>query len=209
MRLAKILLSSRFSLAGPLLVILAIGTNEAYAQRPVSTARDAMRAIQRKDMEQQLEYKLLPASREENASRQLALKQIGADFKELQVLNNKMMSETWSKKDIDYGFISDMVSHIRAKASRLRLNLNLPQAKNGEQSFASRAITNSGEFRAALLVLDRTIMSFVSNPLFQKPNTIEVRQGSDARRDLEIIIGFADDLKKTAVRLNKVERPQK
>lgn len=208
MRLAKILLSSRFSLAGPLLVILAIGTSEAYAQRPISTARDAVRAIQRKDMEQQLEFKLLPANREENASRQLALKQIGADFKELQQLNNKMMSEAWSKKDLDYGFISDMVSHIRAKASRLRLNLNLPQAKAGQQSFANQAISNAGEFRAGLLALDRIIMSFVSNPLFQKPNTIEVKQGSDARRDLETIIDFADDLKKTAVRLSKLEHPQ-
>lgn len=205
MRLAKLLLSSRFSLAWPLLLILATCAYDTHAQRPVSTARDAMRAIQRKDMEQQLEYKLLPASREENASRQLALKQIGADFKELQLLNNKMMSQAWSKKDIDYGFISDMVSRIRAKASRLRLNLNLPQAKNKEQSFTNRTITNSGEFRAALLVLDQTIMSFVLNPLFQKPNTIEVKQGSEARRDLEIIIDVADDLKRTAVRLSKVE----
>jgi hypothetical protein len=208
MHFAKILLSSRLTLAGPLLVILATCTSEAHAQRPVSTARDAVRAIQRKDMEQQLEYKLLPATREENASRQLALKQIGADFKELQVLNNKMMSEAWSKKDLDYNLISDMISHIRAKASRLRLNLNLPQAKAAEQSFAKRSITNSGEFRAALMALDQTIMSFVSNPLFQKPNTIEVKQGSDARRDLEIIIGFADGLKKTAVRLSKLEHPQ-
>jgi hypothetical protein len=205
MRLAKTLLSSRFSLAAPLLVILATCTNQARAQRPVSTARDAVRAVQQKDMEQQLNLKLLPATREENVARQLALKQIGADFKELQLLNNKMMSEAWSKNDIDYGFISDMVSHIRAKASRLRLNLNLPQLKAREQSFANRTINNTAEFRAALLVLDRTIMSFVSNPLFQKPNTIEVKQGSDARRDLEIIISFADDLKKTAVRLSKVE----
>jgi hypothetical protein len=208
MRLAKIVLSSRFCLAGPLLVIMAICTTAAHAQRPVSTARDAIRVLQQKDMEQQLQFKLLPANREENASQQLALKQIGADFKELQLLNNKMMSEAWSKNALDYGFISDMVSHIRAKASRLRSNLNLPQAKAEAHSFANRAITNSGEFRAALLALDRTIMNFVSNPLFQKPNTIEVKQGSDARRDLEIIINFADDLKKTAVRLSKVEHPQ-
>jgi hypothetical protein len=208
MRLAKILLSSRFSLAGPLLVIVATCTAGVHAQRPVSAAREAVRAIQQKEMEQQLEFKLLPANREQNVSRQLALKQIGADFKELQLLNNKMMSETWSRKELDYGFISDMVSHIRSKASRLRMNLNLPQAKGGEQSLANRAITNSGEFRAALLALDRTIMSFVSNPLFQKPNTIEVKQGSDARRDLETIIGFTDDLKKTALRLGKLEHPQ-
>lgn len=208
MRLAKILLSSQFTCAVQLLVILTVCTTQAHAQRPVSTARDAVRAIQRKDMDDQLQLKLLPAKREDTAVRQLALKQIGADFKELQLLNNKMMSEAWSKKELDYGFISDMVSHIRSKASRLRMNLNLPQAKDGEHSFASRSITNSGEFRSALLALDRTIMSFVSNPLFQKPNTIEVKQGADARRDLEIIIGFTDDLKKTAVRLGKLEHPQ-
>jgi hypothetical protein len=208
MRLAKTLRSSRLILAAPVLVILASGTTAVHAQRPISPAREAVRVIQQKDMEEQLNLKLLPAKREDNVARQLALKQISADFKELQLLNNKMMSEAWSKKELDYGFISDMVSHIRSKASRLRMNLNLPQAKTGEQSLANRAITNSGEFRAALLALDRTIMSFVLNPLFQKPNTIEVKQGSDARRDLEIIIGFTDDLKKTAVRLGKLEHPQ-
>jgi hypothetical protein len=208
MRFAQILLSSRFTLAAPLLVLLATCTTGAYAQRPVSTAREAVRAVQQKDMDQLLQMKLLPATREENVARQLALKQIAADFKELQLLNNKMMSEAWSKKELDYGFISDMVSHIRAKASRLRVNLNLPQARNWEQSSANRTITNSGEFRAALLSLDQTIMSFVSNPLFQKPNTIEVKQGTEARRDLEIIIGFTDDLKKTATRLSKLEHPQ-
>jgi len=184
MRLAKPLLSTLVSLAAPLLLILTICITQTYAQRPVTTARDAVRQVQQKDMEQQLNLKLLPATREENMARQLALKQISADFKELQLLNNKMMAEAWSKNNIDYGFISDMVSHIRAKASRLRLNLNLPQAK-GEQSFANRTINTPAEFRAALLLLDRTIMSFVSNPLFQKPNTIEVKQGSDARRDLD------------------------
>jgi hypothetical protein len=208
MRLARTLSSSQLSLAGPLFLLLTICTSAVHAQRPVSSAREAVRAVQQKDIEQQLNLKLLPASREENVARQLAMKQIGADFKDLQMLNNKMMSEAWSKNDLNYGFISDMVSHIRAKASRLRLNLNLPHAKEGQQPFASRSITNAGEFRAALLVLDRTIMSFVSNPLFQKPNTIEVKQGSDARRDLEVIIGFADDLKKTAGRLSKVERGQ-
>jgi len=208
MRLAKTLRSSRLILAAPVLVILASGTTAVHGQRPISPAREAVRVIQQKDMEEQLNLKLLPAKREDNVARQLALKQISADFKELQLLNNKMMSEAWSKKELDYGFISDMVSHIRSKASRLRMNLNLPQAKTGEQSLVNRAITNSGEFRAALLALDHTIMSFVSNPLFQKPNTIEVKQGSDARRDLEIIIGFTDDLKKTAVRLGKLEHPQ-
>ena len=203
MHSANAIPNSRLVSAALVLLFLAIVTPQTQAQRPTSSARDNVRAIQQKDMDQLLQLKLLAASREENVVRQMALKEIGADFKELQLLNNKMMSEAWSKQVLDYAFISDMVSHIKAKASRLRLNLNLPQPKTAEKPQGNSAITNADEFRAALLVLDRTIMSFVSNPLFQKPNTIEVRQGADARRDLETIIDLTEDLKKTTARLSK------
>jgi hypothetical protein len=54
-----------------------------------------------------------------------------------------------------------------------------------------------------LLLLDRTIMSFVSNPLFKNANTIEVQQGANARRDLESVLDLTADLKKSAMRLGK------
>jgi len=73
MRLAKTLRSSRLILAAPVLVILASGTTAVHAQRPISPAREAVRVIQQKDMEEQLNLKLLPAKREDNVARQLAL----------------------------------------------------------------------------------------------------------------------------------------
>jgi len=199
---------TRLMLLGSVVAIVAACSIQTQAQRPGSAARDAVRAIQQKEMDQLLLLQTLPAKPADNSARLIAVRQIAEDFKELQTTNNKMMAEAWSRQTLHYGFLSEMISHIRAKASRLKLNLNLPQPKAGDKPVSAAAISTADEFRAALLLLDRTVMRFVSNPMFQRPNTIEVKHGTDARRDLEIIIGFADDLKKTAIRLSKVEHSQ-
>jgi hypothetical protein len=117
-------------------------------------------------------------------ARRLLLKQINEDFRALQNLNNRMMSETWAREAIDYEFVSNMISQIRSAASRLKSNLNLPQpAKSPSELRHDPA--NDEEFRAALLVLDQTIMRFVKNPVFQAANTIDVDQARQARVDLD------------------------
>ena len=121
----------------------------------------------------------------------------------MQALNNRMMSVAWSKSNLDYGFISDMIARIRGKASRLKDNLNFPEPVRQEIVVSKPAITTERDFRNGLLLLDRTIMSFVSNPLFKSANTIEVQQGANARRDLESVMDLTADLKKSAVRLGK------
>ena len=168
------------------------------------TMRDRVRAITRADMDRQLLLSaILPENKEAEQARKAVLKQIREDFKDLQALNNKMMAEAWSKSTLDYGFISDMVSRIRGRATRLRMNLNLPQPSAPEQPGPTPAIADANQFRAALMVLDRTIMTFVSNPLFQHPNTIEVQQATNARRDLDAVIDLTIDLKQHAQRLGK------
>jgi hypothetical protein len=107
-----------------------------------------------------------------------------------------------------------MVSRIRGKATRLKTNLNLPNPSGLEEAVpdpkaadpkaaAEPTISNAREFRKALLLLDQTVMRFVTNPLFQTPNTIEVSLAAKARKDLEAVIALTADLKKTASRLQK------
>ena len=90
---------------------------------------------------------------------------------------------------------------------RKQMMLDLEVQTSGEpvqETVVSKpAITTERDFRNALLLLDRTIMSFVSNPLFKNANTIEVQQGASARRDLESVLDLTADLKKSAVRLGK------
>jgi hypothetical protein len=201
--------NSRLDLAAAVIVLMltSVNTHAQRSGRGHSSIRDQVNAIIRADMDRELLLKTLPANNDNGAAKQAVLKQVREDFKVLQALNNKMMAEAWAKPSLDYAFVSDMVSRIRGRASRLKLNLNLPQSDAArENPLSNKIINNSSDFRGALMVLDRTIMSFVSNPVFQTPNTIEIKQGADARQALETVIYLADDLKKTASRLGK--RPQ-
>src|SRR5687767_14688967 len=111
-----------------ILVIVGGFVLEARAQRPGTPSqpmRDMVRAIGQKEMDRLLLLKPIPSLSDEPA-KQLVLKQIREDFRDLQNLNNRMMSEAWASKAVDYRFVSDKISQIRGKANRLKLNLNLP-----------------------------------------------------------------------------------
>lgn len=85
-----------------------------------------------------------------------------------------MMAEAWARPELDYRYISDMVSQIRGKATRLKSNLALPEAEDDKSKQADDNFSDAKKFRAGLLHLDRLIMSFATNPLFQKSKVVEV-----------------------------------
>lgn len=188
------------------LILLSVCASRIHAQRESPnrpSMRETVRNIQMKDMDQQLLLAPLLA-KNEDSHRLIVLKQLREDFRDLQGLNNRMMSAAWARETLDYTFVSDMVSRIKGKATRLKSNLNLPESGKIEKNRLDQNIANANDFRAALLILDRTIMSFISNPLFQKPNTIEINQAMHAREDLESIIELTANLKRIALRLGKV-----
>lgn len=163
---------------------------------------DVARAIERQEMNQQLLLTLLPPKQTESA-RLLSLKQIKEDFRDIQNLNNTMMAQAWSREELDYPYISDKVSQIKARAARLKTNLSLPEARDVEKKQIDPVVTDKKEFRAALLLLDRSIMSFVTNPLFQKSTVVEVGLATRASHDLDVVIKLGGNLQKTAGSLNK------
>lgn len=124
------------------------------------------------------------------------VKQTSDDFKALQNINNKMMAHVYATEAIDYDRTSAAIAQINTKATRLKNNLSLPSPKDVK----SKDLTVSGakEFKAALLLMDRSIMSFVTNPIFQKPNVIEVESATRASQDLADIITLSTTLKKIA-----------
>jgi len=164
--------------------------------------RDQVRAIQRAEMDRLLLFSA-GSNKDSDSNRIALMKQIKEDFRDLQGLNNKMMAEAWARETLDYSIISAMVSRIRGKANRLKLNLNLPETGNVEKPMPVHNVVNAREFRGALLVLDQTIMRFVKNPLFQSANTMELNQAGKARQDLEEVISLTADLKRTAARLGR------
>jgi hypothetical protein len=185
------------------LIILSVCTVTIQGQRqPAVPARDVVRTIQRQEMDLLLLRKLLPAAKDD-ASTRAVLKQIRDDFKDMQRLNNKMMAEAWAREALDYQHISDMVSQIRSKAARLKSNLSLPEAEPPEKSQMRTETSSAKEFRAALLLFDKSVISFATNPLFQQSNIVEVKSANQASRDLAAVIELSGKLKKVALRLSK------
>jgi hypothetical protein len=136
-----------------------------------------------------------------DASRAAQLKQLGDDFKTIQNINNRMMAEAWAREQLDYGHLSEMISEINGKATRLKTNLSLPEPDSSKKAGERLSITGFKEFRSALLRMDRSLMSFVTNPIFQRPEVVQIDLAKQARLDLENVIALSGNLKKIAAGL--------
>ena len=135
--------------------------------------------------------------------------QIKQDFEQIQIVHNNMMQRTFSNNMLDYKHISEASANIRKRAARLKSNLSLADSEKDEkndQPPKGWSELDHGQVKPALLALDDLIMGFVNNPIFQKPEVVDVQQSSKARRDLEAIINLSAKIKKSADKLTKAGR---
>lgn len=188
-------------MVGTLIILFGCSVT-SQGQRPSQPLRDMVRAMERKEMDRMLLLKPMPAAKDDS-TRRAVLKQIIDDFREMQSVNNRMMADAWARPELDYRSISDAVGLIRSKAVRLKSNLALPEPENHKKKDKDTEISGTKEFRKELLQLDRLIMSFATNPLFQKPDVVEMDLANQASRDLNGIIEQSARVKETATRLKK------
>jgi len=182
-------------------VILAGAVSSVQAQGRNSNA-DRTRAIEQADLDRLLLW-AVPKDKESEAMRLNRFKKIKEDFRDLQSLNNKMMADAWMQETLDYPSIADMVSKIRGKANDLKDSLALPAPETTQTPAKMTDVTTVRQFRAGLLLLDKTIMGFVNNPVFQTANTMDVNLAKKASADLEQVISLTVDLKQNAQKLRK------
>ena len=164
--------------------------------------RDRARAIERAEMDRLLLW-AMPKDEEPEAVRVSRFKKIKDDFRDLQSLHNKMMADAWLQETLDYYSIAETVSKIRVKANSLKDGLSLPQSDEPKTDLKMPAVTTVRQFREELLLLDKTIMRFVNNPVFQAANTVDVNLAKKASDDLEQVISLTVDLKQNAQKLRK------
>lgn len=178
-----------------------------HAQRPGTGERERsiVRGINQKEMDRLLLLKPIGPPKNDPAKLN-ALKQVSEDFKRLQELNNKMMAEAWARPELDYRYLSEMISQIRSRATRLKTNLALPEPPAEVTKQAETNYSDAERFRAALLQLDRHIMSFATNPLFQEPDVVDVELANRACRDLLVVVQVSGSLKTSAARLSKAAK---
>ena len=125
--------------------------------------------------------------------------QIRDDFTRLQTINNEMMQAVFVQRNDDRRLIAVATAEINKRAVRLSEKLVLPDTDEKTKNLKPDETQNSNALPAGLLLLDRYIMSFVSNPLFKQPNVIDSQSASKARSDLTSIIRLSDQLKKSSL----------
>ena len=181
-------------------LVLAVSGICVQGQRGPNAER--ARAIEQADMDRLLLW-AVPKDKESESMRLNRFKKIKDDFRELQLLNNKMMADAWMQDALDYSSIADMVSKIRGKASDLKVSLVLPHSENPQADLKTPAVDTVRQFREELLLLDKTLMRFVNNPVFQAANTVDVNLAKKASEDLDHVIVLTADLKQNAQKLRK------
>lgn len=183
-----------------LLIALTVAGSFSVAQGQGNAER--ARAIERADLDRILLW-AVPKDKESESMRQSRFKKIKDDFRDLQSLNNKMMADAWMQDALDYSSIADMVSKIRGKANDLKGGLALPEPEDPQAEVKTPAVTTVRQFREELLLLDKTLMSFVNNPVFRVANTMDVNLAKKASADLERVISLTLDVKQNAQKLRK------
>ena len=194
------LYAKRFQLL--LIALTLIASFSCVQGQSRSVNRDRARAIERAEMDRLLLW-ATPKNTESEAVRVSRFKKIKDDFRDLQSLNNKMMADAWLTDTLDYSSIADMVSKIRGKANSLKEGLSLPQSEEPAIGVKLPVVTSVRQFREELLLLDKTIMSFVTNPVFQAANTVDVNLAKKASDDLEQVLSLTIDIKQNAQKLRK------
>jgi hypothetical protein len=138
-------------------------------------------------------------------SEELRMSEIAEDYRDLQQVNNRMMGSVMRAPAPDYGLINKSVTDIRKRAERLRENLALPapDAAKDEKGSEPKPAEDAAGMKAALLALDRSIMSFVRSPLFKNTDVLDAEAAARAGRDLDDVIERSRLAGKDAERLGK------
>ncbi|HEY2964296.1 MAG TPA: hypothetical protein VGJ37_17870 [Pyrinomonadaceae bacterium] len=202
--------ASKYSFfAIPLLIIL---TAPVFAQSPAPGPPPMDRRVNTDRIRQQemssREWQLRNFGYEKGAPkdrRQLdaLMEQTEEDFNRILTLHNEFARLLTASKPIDYSFISEASAEIKKRASRLQSTLALHQLLAETPVVENSDELNDSQMKDTLIRMCKQIRSFVTNPVIENPNTVDAKQLSNARRDLESVIQLSGHLKKEATRKHK------
>ncbi|HEV2880084.1 MAG TPA: hypothetical protein VGX24_02160 [Pyrinomonadaceae bacterium] len=139
-----------------------------------------------------------------------AAEQLKEDFRNIQILRNKLVRHLQSDKPLDYKFIASETGEINKRAGRLKTHLLrlAPEAGKTEQEKKEQEQVEieDGQMSVALVKMCRRIDSFTESPVFKVPDVIDLKQSDKAGRDLRDIIRLSAGIKRVAERLHKTDR---
>lgn len=168
------------------LVLLSVSNSQGQIQSGLTTQQQiqnrewALESLRR-------QARLQPTAREKRLD-QVSLRN---DFRQLQLTNNQLMARVFASPEtetITNKEIRSSLGEIKKLAERLRDSFGIPKVKPDAES--EIALT------PGLKKLDQAVMSFVDNPLFQRPRVYDAELASQAANDLGEVLRLADALRK-------------
>jgi hypothetical protein len=124
-----------------------------------------------------------------------SLPQMREDFHQLQVVNNELMKSVFVKNSIDPKRLVASITEIRKRATRLKASLTFGESES-ELEMKTNAMNCAPpeklELSPTLLLLDRAVMNFVNNPLFQQPKVLDSKLAIKAENDLDEVLRLAE-----------------
>jgi hypothetical protein len=132
-----------------------------------------------------------------------AYSEVAGEFQQLQVVNYSLAGAADPKAPLDLARVKKESAEVRKHASRLKSYLSLPEVGPGEKRDKPAEIQTPEALRAAVARLDELVNSFAWNPIFQKPDVVDLEQSTKASRDLAGIIALSEQIRRTAEELGK------
>jgi hypothetical protein len=178
------------------------------AARAQTSASSAARAAARADaeMRQRMLWELDKINREKPARApdvRPAYGDVAEEFKQLQLVNYSLSGTADPKAGLDYARVRKESAELRKRASRLKGYLLLPEAGPDGKRDKAAEIQTPEALRSAVKKLDELVRSFVWNPVFQKPDVVDLELSTKASRDLAGILTLSEQVHKSAEELGK------
>lgn len=127
---------------------------------------------------------------------QAMMEQVSEDFQRILTLHNEIVRAIGANRSLSYQFISDATGEIRKRATRLQSSLKLPKPEPTTENRAIGTDRKVMETKDELILLCQQIESFVSNPIIEKPGTVDAQQLGKVRQDLQSVVEISNTIKK-------------
>jgi hypothetical protein len=178
-----------------------------FAQRsapggPPPVDKHTNAARKRQQDEQSREWQLRnfgnPAVTKDRRKLEALMAQIEEDFNRMLSFHNEIVRALDSKKPLNYHFVSEATGEIRKRAISIQTNINLTPAPEEIKPADLPPNADEAAMKEALVKLCKQIRSFVTNPVIEQPNVIDLEKREIAKADLESVIQLSAQLKRDA-----------
>lgn len=176
-----------------------------------SAAERASRERMARDAAESEEREMLLALTEryhrsgEQREPRLAFTQIREDFLRLQVVNNDLARATSGGGQLDLKLVAKSAAEIKKRAERLKLNLALPEAAEGEKPSALPPPADVEQLRTALARMDGIILRFANGLHAKGVKRFDEESSARLRLDLQAIIALSGRVKKGCEKLGEAD----